>query len=64
VSVGVGSIVVGLLVAWIFGELARSVGYAIFDAGVVACTAVLAMAAQRLAPGMRHHTTVDEVRRG
>ena len=48
-AVAVASLVLGTLVAWATGELAHSIGYAIFDAGVIACTAVLAATAQRLA---------------
>jgi hypothetical protein len=43
------SLVLGTMVAFVTGELAHSVGYAIFDSGVIACTAVLAVIAQRLA---------------
>ena len=47
-GVGAAALVFGILVASATGELARSIGYAFFDAGVIACTAVLAIAAQRL----------------
>lgn len=41
------SLALGVLVAWASGELARSVGYAIFDTAVIACTGLLLVAAQR-----------------
>ena len=43
------SLMLGTLVAWVTGELSHSIGYAIFDSGVIACTAVLAVMAQRIA---------------
>ena len=43
------SVLLGTLVAWVTGELSHSIGYAIFDSGIIACIAVLAVIAQRLA---------------
>ena len=60
------SLALGVLVAWVTGELARSIGYAIFDAGVVACTAGLVVTAYRVAlrAGRANHNAPKEARRG
>jgi hypothetical protein len=59
-------VLLGTAVAWLTGELAHSIGYAIFDSGVIACTGVLVVMAHRLAWQARRgiHDTSEGVRRG
>jgi hypothetical protein len=60
------SLALGVLVAWMTGELAHSVGYAIFDAGVAACTAGLVVTAHRVAlrASRTDQNTLKEAGRG
>jgi uncharacterized membrane protein YeaQ/YmgE (transglycosylase-associated protein family) len=66
IGAAVTSVALGVAVAAVAGELAQSVGYAVFDAGVIACTAALVVTAQRLArrTGRTQHDTQQEAGHG
>ena len=54
-----GAVIGGVLVAWLTGELAESIGFAFLDAAVALCALVLTVVARRVA-----QRRLETIRRG